>query len=216
MEAQIQEHIASFEHLPCVVIIHDLADERVVYMSERGLNDLQASLEQVTALAADDYYKQYFNPEDAQDYVPKILGLLERNNNNEIVTYFQQVKLPGKPDWVWHMSSTKIFAREESGKPSRSITIAVPIDAMHHMTAKAARLLEENNFLRKNYKSYSTLTKRERQVLTLVAMGKSAVEIGEELFISVRTAETHRKNIKQKLNASTFELMQYARAFDLV
>ncbi|MBD1393542.1 helix-turn-helix transcriptional regulator [Mucilaginibacter sp. ZB1P21] len=185
-------------------------------MSERGVKGLQTTLQEIQALPAAEYYKRYFNSEDAQDYVPKILGLLERNNDDEMITYFQQVRLPGKPDWSWHMSSTKIFERDPSGKPSHTITIAVPIDAMHHMTAKATRLLEENNFLRRNYKNYSTLTKRERQVLAQVAMGKSAVEIGQELFISVRTAETHRKNIKQKLNASTFELMQYARAFDLV
>jgi hypothetical protein len=48
-------------------------------------------------------------------------------------------------------------------------------------------------------------------------LGKSTTEIATELFISATTAETHRRNIKQKLNAPTiFELSQYARAFDLI
>ncbi|MFD0766456.1 helix-turn-helix transcriptional regulator [Mucilaginibacter lutimaris] len=213
---KIEEYAATFNLLPCAVIIHDLKDWSVVYMSKRGLNGLQTSIEDITSITAEEYYRRYFNQEDAQDYVPKILGMLENNNNEEIVTYFQQVRFPGNNDWTWHMASTKIFMRDDAGKPSMTITIAVPLDAMHHMNAKADRLLAENNFLRKNFKQYSQLTRREKEVLARVALGKSAAEIANELFISVTTAETHRKNIKKKLNAGTYELMQYARAFDLI
>ena len=213
---QIDQYAAAFNNLPCAVILHDLRDWSVVYMSDRGLAQLQSTREEITALSSGDYYKKYFNQEDAEDYVPKILALLERNNDDETVSYFQQVRFPGKEEWNWHLSSTKIFMRDEAGKPSLTITIAVPLDAMHHMTSKAERLLQENNFLRQNYKKFSALTKREKEVLTQVALGKSASEIANTLYISVTTAETHRKNIKHKLNASTYELMQYARAFDLV
>ncbi|MES2061773.1 MAG: helix-turn-helix transcriptional regulator [Bacteroidota bacterium] len=213
---QIEAYAAAFNSLPCAVIVHDLRDWSVVYMSERGLKSLNTTLREITALSSGDYYKLYFNQEDAEDYVPKILALLERNNDDEMVTFFQQVRFPDKDEWNWHMSSVKIFMRDEAGKPSLTITIAVPIDAMHHMTAKAERLLQENNFLRQNYKKFSTLTRREKEVLAQMALGKSAVEIANTLYIAVTTAETHRKNIKQKLNAGTYELMQYARAFDLV
>nr|WP_067056388.1 helix-turn-helix transcriptional regulator [Mucilaginibacter sp. L294] len=213
---QIEAYAAAFNSLPCTVIIHDLRDWSVVYMSDRGLSQLQSTKEEITALSSGDYYKKYFNQEDAEDYVPKILALLERNNDEEIVTFFQQVRFPGNDEWSWHLSSVKIFMRDETGKPSLTITIAVPIDAMHHMTAKAERLLQENNFLRQNYKNFSTLTKREKEVLAQMALGKSAIEIANALYIAVTTAETHRKNIKHKLSASTYELMQYARAFDLV
>lgn len=213
---QIEAYAAAFNSLPCAVIVHDLRDWSVVYMSNRGLELLQSTREEITALSSGDYYKKYFNQEDAEDYVPKILALLERNNDDELVTFFQQVRFPGNDEWNWHMSSVKIFMRDEAGKPSLTITVAVPIDAMHHMTAKAERLLKENSFLRQNYKLFSALTRREKEVLTQVALGKSAAEIANLLYISVTTAETHRKNIKQKLKASTYELMQYARAFDLV
>jgi DNA-binding CsgD family transcriptional regulator len=213
---QIEKYAAAFNSLPCAVIIHDLRDWSVVYMSNRGLQLLQSTQEEITALSSGDYYEKYFNQEDAEDYVPKILALLERNNDDELVTFFQQVRFPGKDEWSWHMSSVKIFMRDEAGKPSLTITIAVPIDAMHHMTAKAERLLLDNNFLRQNYEKFSKLTKREKEVLTQVASGKSAAEIANTLYISVTTAETHRKNIKHKLSASTYELMQYARAFDMV
>jgi DNA-binding CsgD family transcriptional regulator len=213
---QIEAYAAAFNSLPCAVIVHDLRDWSVVYMSDIGLAQLQSTPEEITALSSGDYYKKYFNAEDAEDYVPKILALLERNNDDETISYFQQVRFPGKDDWSWHLSSTKIFMRDANGMPSLTITIAVALDAMHHMTAKAERLLQENNFLRQNYKKFSTLTKREKEVLSQTALGKSAAEIANTLYIAVTTAETHRKNIKQKLSAGTYELMQYARAFDLV
>jgi len=47
---------------------------------------------------------------------------------------------------------------------------------------------------------YQTLTPREREVFMLVAAGLSNSQIGERLFVSPRTAETHRANIMRKLN----------------
>jgi DNA-binding NarL/FixJ family response regulator len=43
------------------------------------------------------------------------------------------------------------------------------------------------------------LTSRERQVLELIADGRSSIEIGKHLSISPRTVDTHRKNIMDKL-----------------
>lgn len=47
---------------------------------------------------------------------------------------------------------------------------------------------------------YESLTDRERQVLKLVAEGRSNKEIASTLDISVKTAMTHREHVMQKLN----------------
>jgi DNA-binding NarL/FixJ family response regulator len=55
------------------------------------------------------------------------------------------------------------------------------------------------------------LSSREKEVLTLIADGKSNKEIAELLFISVRTIESHRASILDKLNLkSTADLVKYA------
>jgi DNA-binding NarL/FixJ family response regulator len=57
------------------------------------------------------------------------------------------------------------------------------------------------------------LSEREREVLRLLALGHTNQEIAKMLFISVRTAETHRAHIMQKLRLSTrAELVRYAIA----
>jgi two-component system, NarL family, response regulator NreC len=55
------------------------------------------------------------------------------------------------------------------------------------------------------------LSERERQVLQLLALGHTNQEIAKLLFISVRTAETHRAHVMQKLRLSTrAELVRHA------
>jgi DNA-binding NarL/FixJ family response regulator len=59
--------------------------------------------------------------------------------------------------------------------------------------------------------SYDLLSRREKEILQILASGKTNREIADLLFISVTTVETHRNNIFQKLNLhSLAELILYA------
>jgi two-component system response regulator NreC len=61
------------------------------------------------------------------------------------------------------------------------------------------------------------LSDREREVLRLLALGHTNQEIAKMLYISVRTAETHRAHIMQKLGLSTrAELVRYALSHGLL
>jgi len=57
----------------------------------------------------------------------------------------------------------------------------------------------------------SVLSVRERQVLQLLAEGRSVKESADLLTISAKTIEVHRKNIRRKLGVSSIaELTKYA------
>ena len=59
--------------------------------------------------------------------------------------------------------------------------------------------------------AFAVLTHREREVLQLLAEGKSTKEMADELAVSVKTIETHRRNIMEKLSLhSVAELTKYA------
>jgi DNA-binding NarL/FixJ family response regulator len=61
------------------------------------------------------------------------------------------------------------------------------------------------------------LSDRKREVLRLLALGHTNQEIAKTLFISVRTAETHRAHIMRKLRLETrAELVRYAMAQGLL
>jgi len=66
-------------------------------------------------------------------------------------------------------------------------------------------------------KSSRVLTIREREVLKLIASGLKNKQIAQELFISIKTVETHRANIMQKLDIhTTASLVQYAISIGLL
>lgn len=202
--------------IPGVLIIHELPELRLAYMSPRGLAPLDMNLEELIALGAE-YNYRYFNEADALDYVPKVFAMLERNDLNELVSFFQQVRpAPGAP-YNWHMSTSKILIQDDEGRPALAITIAQPIDLLHNITHKLDRLLKENEFIRANYTKFSTLSRRELEVLKLLGRSKSTQEISELLFISLHTVESHRKNIRRKLDLKTnYDQEEYVRAFNLI
>lgn len=215
--AQAVAEIAATADLhPAVTIIHNLALDAVAYMSERGLRLLHTTLAELQALGPA-YTHTHFNPEDAPNYLPQLYGLVQSLDPQASVTFFQQVRTATGRDFAWYLTTTRVLLREPDGPPLLMISTACPIDPLHHVTQKVQRLLDENNFLRRHARQFATLTARERDVLRLLALGFSAPDVAGQLNISVQTAETHRRNLRQKLSiTSAFDLGQYARAFDLI
>ncbi|WP_026712224.1 response regulator transcription factor [Flavobacterium filum] len=78
--------------------------------------------------------------------------------------------------------------------------------------------LTGNTSASENYEITNTLlTDRELEILKLISMEYSGKEIGEELFISANTVETHRKNLIKKLNVkNTIGLVKYAIKHNLI
>lgn len=61
------------------------------------------------------------------------------------------------------------------------------------------------------------LSDRERDVLRLIALGHTNAEVAEQLYISIRTVESHRAHIQQKLRLSSrAELVRYALEHNMI
>jgi DNA-binding NarL/FixJ family response regulator len=98
--------------------------------------------------------------------------------------------------------------------------LVMAVEALAHnktfFTARVADLVLSGYLNRtqrsaKNYISLPGLTSREREVVQLLAEGKSTKEVACHLDLSVKTAETHRSNIMRKLGLhSVSELVLYA------
>lgn len=58
---------------------------------------------------------------------------------------------------------------------------------------------------------YASLSKREKEILPLIALGNNNKQIAERLFISVKTVEAHKANIRKKLKLESYAgLLQYS------
>ena len=187
------------DELPAALIIHRTEDLNVIYMNQNGLNRIGISHEELH-----------------NEYLSKIAYLMNTNSNKS-VCYFQQVLNQQNKEWIIFASNTKVFFRDEEGKPTHIITIANKIDPVHHISTKVNRMMEELNFYREKSPLFQTLTKREKEVLGCIALGMNSGEISNRLFISPATVDTHRRNLRSKLNLkNNYDTVKFAQAYNLV
>lgn len=211
------ENIRLFaDELPAALIIHNLENLGIVYMNQIGLETIGTTLKELQNMSQEQYYVRFFNVEDSNDYVPKIIHIV-KSNTRDHVSYFQQVRVPLNKEWQLYVSNTKVFCRDHAGKPTHLITVAGMLDPTHHITSKINRVMDEINFLRENNDSFLKLTRREKEVLKHAALGKNSGEIAALLCISAATADTHRRNIRSKLNLkNNYEAVRFAQAYSLI
>ena len=76
---------------------------------------------------------------------------------------------------------------------------------------------EASQALRKDESFHIVLTRREKEVLELIAEGMTNAEIAKQLFIGVTTVDTHRKNLLAKFEAkNTASLVRIASQLHLI
>jgi DNA-binding NarL/FixJ family response regulator len=93
----------------------------------------------------------------------------------------------------------------------RNKTFFTPKVAQMVLEGYLGRPTKENDENSNNRKNGLRLTARQKQILQLLAEGKSSKEVAVALNISVKTAETHRANIMRRLDChSVTELVRYA------
>ena len=86
-------------------------------------------------------------------------------------------------------------------------------------SSKVAGIILEDytNTVQNKNEDDELLSFREKEIIGLVAQGLTNKQIGDKLFLSVRTVENHRQNINRKLKIdSTAELIKYAYSKGLV
>src|SRR5688572_21259405 len=114
------------------------------------------------------------------------------------------------------------FVSKKSGFEELTRAIKTVITGEKYICAETAgRLKNLNQFLsgmETNLKGKEEIfSQREREVLSLLAKGKSSREIADELFIAERTVESHRKNMIEKGKVkNTVELIAYASSLGVV
>lgn len=111
------------------------------------------------------------------------------------------------------------MVKSDAGK---DLVTAVDALANHqpYFTAAAIDVIGHGLFNRRSGEAAEMkgrLTAREREVVRLIAEGKSSKDVGEALDMSVKTVETHRANVMRKLQVhSVSELVRYAIRNEIV
>jgi DNA-binding NarL/FixJ family response regulator len=130
----------------------------------------------------------------------KVIGLSMHSAKRFVSEMFKAGACGYLPKNCEYEELTNAIRQVMSGKTYLSPTITdVVVDNFVRVSA------EENNSV------FFTLTKRERQVLQLMAEGKTTKQIGQSLHISPKTVEAHRLRVMEKLNINNVaQLTKYA------
>ena len=84
-------------------------------------------------------------------------------------------------------------------------------DVSEIMMSKYMKTSSENNYINPGMSSTEDLTSREQEIIILISNELTNNEIAEELHISPRTVDTHRRNLLQKLGVkNTAGLVKFA------
>lgn len=112
----------------------------------------------------------------------------------------------------------KMIDNGASGYVLKNATQEELTDAIDTVVKGKLYLSEEASLtLRKEEATTIVLTRREKEVLELIANGMTNAEIAKKLFISVTTVDTHRKNLLAKLEAkNTASLVRMATQRQLI
>ncbi len=208
---------ASVAEAPSATIRLVLADDHAVVRSGlRMLLDSEPGFEVVAEAS---------NIEDARRYVrghhPTVLVLdlnMPGGSSLEAIPILRQ-ESPDTQIVVLTMQQEPAFAREALGAGALGYVLKEAADDELVEAVRNAAIGESylNPKLGARIASEpppgppDDLSEREVDVLRLIALGHTNSEIAEQLFLSVRTVETHRSHIQQKLRLSTrAELVDYA------
>ncbi|MCP3880791.1 MAG: response regulator transcription factor [Sulfitobacter sp.] len=129
--------------------------------------------------------------------------LLERQPDTRIVI----LSMHDNPEYISSALSHGAMGYILKDVPTDEIKLAIDtvMRGERYLCTGAQGSLEPKDAARES------LTEREQTILLQLAQGKSNKEVAQTLDISVRTVETHRKNIKRKLGiSSTAGLTRYA------
>lgn len=184
------------EHFPGWIHLNRLDDLSLMWMSKKMENDLNSSTEQAIAEGTV-FLDRIIHPETNKRIFPKILALRDSKNYNKTIGFIQMIRYDEHQAYLPHYTTIKI-----SKKYRCFISQTTQIVDHKNMMFNYLDLFGGNEDSNIDYQRFETLTKREKEILKLIAEGYTNLEISIFLKISVLTVKTHRQNINKKLDTN--------------
>lgn len=208
------------EIMPASLMIQDLDSAQPIgcsYMNNWGCEQLGTSVEEINQLGTN-YYLHYFVKEESYSILQNIKNFLALGDFHKQYNFFQRVKLYRDKDYTWFYTVLKVVQIPlNSTLENKAILLSSPVVGIDSLISRVNKTLDQDQYIRHNYRRFAALTNREKQIITLLADGKSSSDIAEHMFISRHTVSTHRKNILRKIECKSFaEVLRFAMAFELI
>lgn len=203
------------KYLPGNLLVTDLNSLSTVYMNECGCNILKHSVEELQELGPE-YFGEFFVPEEMQVVIPTYLRMKQEQNASFIYNFAHRVKSKRDDSYKWYLASAKLLYEPGKTQSDKLLVVVNEVNTAGAIANKISRALDEGDWIRRNFAKYCRLSKREKQLLVMFALGKTNADIAGQLGLTILTVNTHRRNIKVKLEVKTFtEMYRFAVGFGI-
>ena len=134
---------------------------------------------------------------------------------DDVYRFFSKATTGEAGTCAWKLQCCKLGVDQDNGK-AHLIIFSYDIEQLDNSKYGLLFFLESERFFVENYHKVNELTKREKEILVLIARGLYTKAVAAELYLSQHTVNTHLKNIYEKLSVrSRAGLMKYAYIFDI-
>lgn len=204
------------DYIPGNVMVQDLSTLTNTYMNRSGCNILRQSKEEL-ALLGPQYFARFFPPEETVIIKSELFRFLQQKDESKVYSFFQRVRPNADTAYKWYLTSTKFYPDLDRSNNLQLMHVSIEVGDTCYAAKKMNYLCQQNEFIQQNFVKYNTLTRREKEIIGMIAEGRSSFTISEQLFISRHTVNNHRKNILRKLQVRTVsELIKFALTFDML
>ena len=191
-------------NVPGIIFIYDPLTENYTWTNGKTKEILGFSDEDLQYMP-DDLRRHFIHPDDHE-----ILNDRKRffaNDGNKTWSGVYRIRHK-EGHWVWVYSKQTVYESDGRGNPTKFL--GVTVDVMENFRTREIFFQMVNEGIRaRNQSKLSKLTKRETEIIKLIARGMNYHEIAEKLNIQPDTVNKHRKNIQAKLNLHNIASIAY-------
>jgi len=172
-----------------------------------------------TAIGKPSLLHQHFNnPASNTDHAQlmhEIAGYLKDKENGAVYSFFAKYINEDLPEAAWQLSCCRLN-KDKNEQPAEVVVFTYDLELPGEAKTRLYHLLEEDSLFKANFDKAAKLTKREKEIIGLLAKGMSSKQIAGISYTSVHTVNTHRQHIKKKLAIQNLpDLLRFAAVFNL-
>lgn len=181
-----------------------------------NLSSLENNSRKNSAFFLHKHFREPISKETFEKLVWEIAGYLEVRAQHAVYSFFHRSLKKEVSEADWFLSSARLN-KCDKGIPEEVVIFSYDLKLLRFSKKRLYRILENDGFFNDNFNRVSLLTKKEKQIVALLAAGMNSPQVAEAVRISVHTVNTHRRNINEKLSVQNIAgLLKFAEVFDLI
>jgi DNA-binding CsgD family transcriptional regulator len=178
------------------------------YVSPKGLEKFEKTIKEVQ-MEGRDFIDNISDKKSQYIFSTSLINYSLCENQSLPFSFIQRLRYTAKSDFLLFYTTSKHYHDNE-----HLISYTQPLQILRNDSFLKEIVEDSYCFFNKHFFQFNLLTKREKEILYLIANSDSNRTISEKLSISFQTVKTHRKNICKKLETSKLiDFVKYAQVF---